>query len=154
MTDTTQPDDSSDAQAGGEDQGTRRVATESASALALAKVAATAADDKKADRTVILQVGEVLGITDYFVITSASNRRLVKTVVDAVEEAVREQTGRSPLRSEGVSEQQWVLVDYGDVVVHVFAEEIRMYYEIERLYRDVPRLDVSTFTKESAPHAS
>jgi ribosome-associated protein len=108
-------------------------------ALELAKVAAKAADDKKADRTLILQVGEVLEITDYFVITSASNRRLVKTVVDAIEEAAREQLGRKPLRSEGVSEQQWVLVDYGDVVVHVFAEEMRMYYEIERLYRDVPR---------------
>lgn len=111
-------------------------------ALELAKVAAKAADDKKADNTLILQVADVLGITDYFVITSASNRRLVKTVVDSVEEAVREQLGRSPLRSEGVSEQQWVLVDFGDVVVHVFAEEIRMYYEIERLYRDVPRITV------------
>ncbi len=111
-------------------------------ALELAKVAAKAADDKKADNTLILQVADVLGITDYFVITSASNRRLVKTVVDFVEEAVREQLGRSPLRSEGVSEQQWVLVDFGDVVVHVFAEEIRMYYEIERLYRDVPRITV------------
>jgi ribosome-associated protein len=107
----------------------------------LACVAARAADDKKAENTLVLAVGDVLAITDYFVITSASNRRLVKTVVDAVEEAVREQLGRSPLRTEGVSEQQWVLVDYGDVVVHVFAEEIRMYYEIERLYRDVPRVD-------------
>lgn len=109
-------------------------------AVELAKVAAKAADDKKADHTLILEVGEVLQITDYFVITSANNRRLVKTVVDAVEDAVREQLGRSPLRSEGVSEQQWVLVDYGDVVVHVFAEEMRMYYEIERLYRDVPKI--------------
>lgn len=107
----------------------------------LACVAAQAADDKKAEHTLVLAVGEVLSITDYFVITSASNRRLVKTVVDAVEDAVREQCGRSPLRTEGVSEQQWVLIDYGDVVVHVFAEEIRMYYEIERLYRDVPRVE-------------
>ncbi len=116
------------------------VSTAAQAALQLATVAAKAADDKKADRTLTLQVGEVLQITDYFVITSASNRRLVKTVVDAVEDAVREQLGRSPLRTEGVSEQQWVLVDFGDVVVHVFAEEIRMYYEIERLYRDVPRI--------------
>lgn len=107
----------------------------------LACVAARAADDKKAEHTLVLAVGEVLQITDYFVICSASNRRLVKTVVDAVEEAVREQLGRSPLRMEGVGEQQWVLVDFGDVVVHVFAEEIRMYYEIERLYRDVPRIE-------------
>ncbi len=111
-----------------------------AAARQLACVAARAADDKKADHTLVLAVGEVLSITDYFVITSASNRRLVKTVVDAVEEAVRLELGRSPLRMEGVSEQQWVLVDYGDVVVHVFVEEIRMYYEIERLYRDVPKV--------------
>ena len=109
-------------------------------ALELAKVAAKAADDKKADHTLILEVGEVLSITDYFVITSANNRRMVKSVVDAVEDAVREQLGRTPIRSEGVGEQQWVLIDYGDVVVHVFAEEMRMYYEIERLYRDVPKI--------------
>jgi ribosome-associated protein len=112
----------------------------SAEARELAKVAARAADDKKAERTLVLDVASVLGITDYFVITSASNRRLVRTVVDAVEESVRDATGRSPLRTEGLAEQLWVLVDYGDVVVHVFAEEIRMYYEIERLYRDVPKV--------------
>ena len=104
-------------------------------------MAARAADDKKADHALVLAVGEVLAITDYFVIASASNRRMVKSVVDAVEEAVREQLGRSPIRMEGASEQQWVLVDYGDVVVHIFAEEIRMYYEIERLYRDVPKIE-------------
>ncbi|MDO8363064.1 MAG: ribosome silencing factor [Actinomycetota bacterium] len=109
-------------------------------ALDLAKVAAQAADEKKAEHTVVLAVGDLLQVTDYFVITSAGNRRLVKAVVDAVEEAVRELLGRSPLRTEGAAEQQWVLLDYGDVVVHVFAEEIRMYYEIERLYRDVPKV--------------
>ena len=114
--------------------------TAAQAALDLAKVAAKAADDKKADHTLVLEVGDVLQITDYFVICSANNRRLVKTIVDAVEDAVREELGRSPIRSEGVSEQQWVLVDYGDVVVHVFAEEMRMYYEIERLYRDVPKV--------------
>ena len=112
-----------------------------AAAAALAITAARAADDKKAENTIVLQVGNVLGITEYFVITSASNRRLVRTIVDAVEEQVRAEHGRSPLRSEGVGEQQWVLVDFGDVVVHVFADEVRAYYEIERLYRDVPRLE-------------
>jgi ribosome-associated protein len=111
-----------------------------AEALRLAKVAARAADEKKAERTLVLEVAHVLAITDYFVITSASNRRLVRTVVDAVEQAVRAETGRSPLRTEGLAEQVWVLIDYGDVVVHVFAEETRMYYEIERLYRDVPKV--------------
>ncbi len=114
--------------------------TAAESAVELAKVAARAADEKKAEHTVILAVGDVLAITDYFVITSAGNRRLVRSVVEAVEESVRTALGRSPIRSEGVGEQQWVLLDYGDVVVHVFAEEIRMYYEIERLYRDVARV--------------
>jgi ribosome-associated protein len=120
---------------------TSPVQTAAEAARELACVAARAADEKKADHTLVLAVGEVLAITDYFVIASASNRRLVKSVVDAVEEAVREALGRSPLRIEGAAEQQWVLVDFGDVVVHVFAEEIRMYYEIERLYRDVPKVD-------------
>ena len=114
--------------------------TAAEAACELAKIAARAADEKKAEHTVILAVGDVLQITDYFVITSAGNRRLVRSVVDAVEEAVRVALGRSPIRSEGVTEQQWVLLDYGDVVVHVFAEEIRVYYEIERLYRDVARV--------------
>jgi ribosome-associated protein len=61
----------------------------------------------------------------------------VKSLADAVLTAVRDLTGRSPLRSEGAGEQQWVLIDYGDVVVHVFADETRRFYEIERLYKDV-----------------
>jgi ribosome-associated protein len=115
--------------------------TAAEAALELALVAARAADAKKAEHTLVLAVGDVLAITDYFVIASAGNRRLVKAVVDAVEDAVREQLERNPIRTEGASEQQWVLLDYGDVVIHVFAEEIRMYYEIERLYRDVPKIE-------------
>ena len=107
----------------------------------LACVAARAADDKKAEDTLVLAVGELLQITEYFVVTSASNRRLVRTIVDAVEEAVKLELDRSPLRVEGIAEQQWVLIDYGDVVVHVFSDETRAYYEIERLYRDVLRVE-------------
>ena len=73
-------------------------------------------------------------------IASASNRRLVRTLVDDVEAVVRAELGRSPLRIEGAAEQQWVLIDFGDVIVHVFSEEMRRYYEIERLYRDVPKV--------------
>jgi ribosome-associated protein len=108
---------------------------------ALACLAARAADDKKADDTIVLAVGELLNITEYFVVTSASNRRLVRTIVESVEELVRAELDRPPLRIEGLTEAQWVLMDYGDVVVHVFAEEMRQYYEIERLYRDVPRVE-------------
>jgi ribosome-associated protein len=106
----------------------------------LAVAVARVADDKQGSQILVLQVGDVLGVTEYFVIASASNRRLVKTLVDEIEEQIREQTGRSPLRTEGVREQQWVLVDYGDVVVHVFLSEIREFYEIERLYNDVPTI--------------
>jgi ribosome-associated protein len=103
----------------------------------LAILAAQAMDEKLATDVVVLPVGDVLAITEYFVIASASNKRQVKSLADAVLTAVRDLTGRSPLRSEGAGEQQWVLIDYGDVVVHVFADETRRFYEIERLYKDV-----------------
>ncbi len=109
-------------------------------ALQLALAAARAIDDKKGDDVVILEVGEVLGITEMFVIASASNRRLVRTIVDEVEEQVFVLFDRRPLRVEGLTDLQWVLMDYGDVVVHVFADETRRFYEIERLYKDVPRV--------------
>jgi ribosome-associated protein len=112
-----------------------------AESRALACTAARAADDKKADDTIVLSVGELLNITEYFVVTSAPNRRLVRTIVEMIEEQVRDRHERSPLRIEGLSEQQWVLMDFGDVVVHVFTDEMRQYYEIERLYRDVPRVE-------------
>jgi len=108
---------------------------------ALATSAARAADDKQGTDTLVLSVGEVLTITEYFVITAASNRRLVRAIADHVEERIRDEFDRSPIRVEGHREQQWVLIDYGDVVVHVFAQETRDFYEIERLYKDVPRVE-------------
>lgn len=105
----------------------------------LALVAARVADDKKGEHVLVLDVGDVLAITELFVVVSAGNRRLVANLADEVEDAVKEQfEGRSPVRVEGLKEQQWVLIDYGDVVVHVFLDEARRFYEIERLYRDVP----------------
>ena len=107
----------------------------------LALAAARAADGAHATDILVLHVGDVLGVTEYFVIASASNRRLVNAVVDDLERHLKVDPGRSPVRVEGVREQQWVLIDYGDVVVHVFLAEIRDFYEIERLYTDVPQLD-------------
>jgi ribosome-associated protein len=117
--------------------------TADASSLDLARVIAGIADAEHGSDVLVLEVGDVLGVTEYFVIVSASNRRLVRTLVDEVEVQTRQQTGRSPLRREGVRENQWVLVDYGDVVVHVFLAEVREFYEIERLYTDVPKVDWS-----------
>ncbi len=112
-----------------------------AEALAVATTAAQAADEKQGRDIVVLDVGAILAIADLFVVLDAPNRRLVRTLVDEIEEAVCAATGRSPRRVEGAREQQWVLLDYGDVVVHVFLDEIRHFYEIERLYRDAPVVD-------------
>ena len=107
----------------------------------LALLAARTADDRKASDVVVLDVGAVLTITGFFVIASASNTRLVASVAEEIERVVKEESGRAPVRTEGMREKQWALIDYGDVVVHVFLQETRDFYEIERLYGDVPKLD-------------
>jgi ribosome-associated protein len=106
----------------------------------LARLAARTASDLKATDVVVIDVGAVLSITGYFVIAGASNPRQVRAVVDEIEARVKAELGRAPVRTEGVREQQWTLIDYGDVVVHVFLESVREFYEIERLYMDAPRL--------------
>ena len=102
--------------------------------------AARAADDKQGRDTCVLEVGAVLAITDYFVITSGANSRQVRTIADAVEEKVREFGGPSPLREEGRSDLSWVLIDYGDLVVHVFLNDTRTFYGLERLWADAARV--------------
>ena len=105
--------------------------------LELAVFIARVIDEKQGENTIVIPVGPVVGITEYFIVTSASNVRLVRAITDAVLNNVREAVGRGPLRSEGTREQQWVLIDYGDVVVHIFIDEMRRFYEIERLYKDI-----------------
>ena len=118
--------------------------TELDSSQALAVCAARAAADLKASDVIILDVGEVLSIAGYFVIASASNPRQVRAVVDDVEAKVKAEIGRSPVRTEGIREQQWTLIDYGDVVVHIFLDSVREFYEIERLYMESPRVQWDT----------
>ncbi len=89
----------------------------------------------------MLDVGDVLAITGTFVITSAGNTRLVRALVDEIEAEVKASGGPSPRRVEGTDRHEWVLMDYGDVVVHVFLDETRRYYELERLWSDVPRIE-------------
>lgn len=88
----------------------------------------------------ILEVGDVLVVADEFVVVSAANDRQVKAIVDEVERAAHEGGFAKPLRIEGLDDRHWVLMDYGDVIVHVFLEETRRYYELERLWSDVPRI--------------
>jgi ribosome-associated protein len=104
------------------------------------RLAATAASGKTDDETVVLDVGEVLSITSWFVITSGRNSRQVKTIAEEVEQVVADAGGPRPLRIEGLDARQWVLMDYGDFVVHVFHEESRRFYNLERLWGDVPRV--------------
>jgi len=105
----------------------------------MAIAAARAANAKQASDIVILEVGQIIVITDYFVICSASSERQIKTVVEEIETSVRA-LGERPVRREGEGEGGWWLLDYIDVVVHVFGEEERAYYDLERLWSDAPRV--------------
>jgi len=106
-------------------------------------VAAGAASSKTVDPTVVLDVGDLLGITDHFVITSGSNVRQVRTIAEEVEKRVKAQGGGSPRYVEGLDDARWVLLDYGQFVVHVFLDEARHYYNLERLWADAPRVEQS-----------
>jgi len=106
----------------------------------VAVAAARAAADKQADDIVVLDVSQLIVITDFFVICSASTERQVRTVIEAVEDEVRA-LGVRPVRREGETGAGWLLLDYIDVVVHVFDTEQRAYYDLERLWRDAPTVD-------------
>ena len=110
-------------------------------AIELVQVAAEAAIDKLAQQVIAFDVSEQLAITDAFVLASATNERQVKAIVDEVEDKLRE-AGAKPIRREGHREGRWVLLDYGEIVVHVQHEEERQFYALERLWRDCPSIPV------------
>ncbi len=110
-------------------------------ALELIVTAARAGGEKKGEQIVAFDVSEQLAITDAFLIISASNERQVGAIVDAVEDALRE-AGAKPIRREGQRDGRWVLLDYGDIVVHVQHEEERQFYARERLWRDCPAIEL------------
>jgi ribosome-associated protein len=110
-------------------------------AAELAVVAARAASSRKAQEIIALDVSEHLVLTDVFLIASGTNERQVVAIVDAVEEAMLA-AGTKLLRREGRSEARWVLLDFGDVVVHVQHAEDRVYYALERLWKDCPSIDL------------
>ena len=102
--------------------------------------AARTASDKLGRDTVVIDVGDVLVLTDVFVITSGNSARHVRTLVEAVEAEVVSAGGPRPVRVEGRDTHQWVLMDYGEFVVHVFDEQRRAFYDLERLWADRPVL--------------
>ena len=106
----------------------------------LALAAARAASEKQAERVVILDVRNLIVITDYFVIATASSDRQVKSVTEVIEDALRD-LGSKAARREGELEGRWLLLDFIDLVVHVFGVEERDFYDLDRLWSDAPRLD-------------
>lgn len=109
-----------------------------------------AARDRKAEDLKVLHVGEVTHFTDYFLLCSGTNPRQVQAIADAVEERLRPRKLR-PLNVEGYQAGQWVLLDYGDFVMHVFLQERRRFYGLERLWGDAP--DVTEEMSGGAPTA-
>ena len=106
-------------------------------ALELVETAARAASDKLADHILAFDVSDQLVITDAFVLCSANNERQVRSIVDEIEDRLRE-AGAKPVRREGERDGRWVLLDYAEIVVHVQHEEERKFYALERLWRDCP----------------
>ncbi|CAB5033055.1 MAG: ribosome silencing factor [Actinobacteria bacterium] len=114
-------------------------ATEAAKNLAIE--AALAASDKLATEIIAIDVSEAIAITEVFLMATGANEPQVKAIVDAVEERLRK-IGEKPLRREGEQQARWVLLDYGDIVVHVQVAEERIHYAIERLWKDCPVIEL------------
>ena len=117
-------------------------------AIELAAAAARAAADKLATTITAIDVSEHLPLTDVFVIVSGESERQVGSIVDEVEDRLRDELGVRPIRREGQREGRWVLIDFGDVVVHVQHDDEREFYELERLWRDCPSLDLGVLGTE------
>ncbi len=115
--------------------------TASDRALELAQAAATAASDKLGEHIVGFDVSEQLALTDVFLIISGNNDPQMRAIQDAIEEALLKMKSK-PLRREGEGERRWILLDFGDIVVHIMHKEDRAYYALERLWSDCPKLDL------------
>ena len=110
-------------------------------AVELVRTASRAAAEKLGTDIIAFDVSDQLAITDAFVIVSGSNDRQVKAIVDEIEDKLRE-IGAKPIRREGERDGRWVLIDYGEIVVHVQHEEERQFYALERLWRDCPTIEL------------
>ncbi len=106
-------------------------------------IAARAADEKKATDIMVQEVGDLISLTEYFVIATAANNRQVEAIVDAIEEAERVQGHAKPFHREGTEDGLWALLDYGSFVVHVFQPATRDYYRLEDLWNDAPVIDLA-----------
>lgn len=114
--------------------------TASDRAVALARLAARAADDKQAQDPLALDVSERMPLSDVFLLVSGRNERMVLAIAEEIEDRLREEAGQRALRREGLEQGRWVLLDFGDLLVHVFHDEERLYYGLERIWRDAPEI--------------
>jgi ribosome-associated protein len=114
------------------------------SALHVVEAGVGGADAKLGDRIVVLDVAEELEVFAYFVIVSGRNERQVNTICEEIEEWTKRHAGRGPVRIEGLKDSTWILMDYGDVLFHVFLDETREYYDLEHLWSGVPRLSTES----------
>jgi ribosome-associated protein len=110
-------------------------------ALRRAGVVAHAANEKHGADIVVLEVGDIISIAEAFVFVSAPNTRLVRTIVEEVELALKVSDDEGPRSVEGLDDASWVLMDYGDVIVHVFLSETREFYDLDRLWADAPAVE-------------
>ncbi len=117
------------------------------------KIAVNAADDKKAYDLVALDISEIASFADYFLLCTGDSSRQMQAIADEVEQRLKT-FGIRPAHVEGYQNAEWILMDYMDLVVHIFSKNARAYYDLERLWRDGKRLDTSKLIQEKAPKAS
>lgn len=117
------------------------------------RVAVAAALDKKAFDLDVLSVGELTSIADYFILASAGNERQAAAIADAVVDQLKQQLGLRPLLVEGTTPGRWILLDYGDFIVHIFTEDVRRFYGLERLWGDAPNVTAEYTGESEQPRA-
>ena len=116
------------------------------------RLAVAAALDKKATDLDVLAVGELTSIADYFILSSAGNERQAQAIADNVLTRLKDEMGVKPLLVEGTTPGRWILLDFGDFIVHIFTEDVRRFYGLERLWGDAPNV-TAEYTGEAEPRA-
>lgn len=106
------------------------------------KLALDSADEKKAINTTVIDLRDIASFTEFFVITSGTNQRQVQAIADEINEQLKKQLSIKPVRIEGYNAAEWVLLDYGDFIVHIFEQKAREFYDLERLWRDAKKVEI------------
>ena len=107
-----------------------------------AQLALRCAADKKAVNTSVLDLREIASFTEFFVVTSGTNQRQVQAISDEINEQLKKQLDAKPIRVEGYNTAEWILLDYGDFIVHIFEQKSREFYDLERLWRDAKKVEI------------